>query len=146
MTNRMTLKTRMVAIGQNEAKPEDPDSILLKDPDRSGISPAWTTRDGGGNSDCGYRSSALSLAQSQNKALSSSGIAREAANLRVLTVRKLEKHFKFKDKWAPDLLEKPNEAIGMTEPAQTFQEYISWFAKQGYWIDGLQWQSLSGET
>ena len=78
-------------------KPEDPDTILLKDLNKAGISPAWTIKDGGGNGDCGYRSAALSVAQSQNKTLSPSGLIREAANLRVLTVGKLQKHPKFKD-------------------------------------------------
>lgn len=64
------------------------------------------------------------------------GVEREAANLRVLTVTKLQKHPKFKDKWAPDPLEKPNAAIGMKEYIKTFDEYTEWAAKKGYWIDG----------
>ena len=82
---------RRTSLGQNDVKPEDPDTILLKDLNKAGISPAWTIKDGGGNGDCGYRSAALSVAQSQNKTLSPSGLIREAANLRVLTVGKLQK-------------------------------------------------------
>ena len=70
---------RRTSLGQNDVKPEDPDTILLKDLNKAGISPAWTIKDGGGNGDCGYRSAALSVAQSQNKTPSPSGIIREAA-------------------------------------------------------------------
>ena len=79
----------------------------------------------------------------QDKTLSTAGVEREAANLGVLAVNKLQKHPKFKDKWAPDALERPNESIGMTECAKTFDDYVKWVANKGYWIDGLQMKALA---
>ena len=123
--------------GSKTQVPKTEDDILLGD------LPGWSLKDAGGVGDCGYRSIAVSISQLQNKELSSDGIIREASNLRVLTVKRLEKHPKYKDKWAPDMHEQANEKIGLKGPVESFQEYITWVANKGYYIDGLQLKAIA---
>jgi len=117
--------------------PKTEDEILLGD------LPGWSLKDAGGVGDCGCRSIAVSISQLQNKELSRDGIIREASNLRVLTVKRLEKHPKFKDKWAPDENEQANEQIGLKGPVESFQDYFTWVANKGYYIDGLQLKAIA---
>ena len=123
--------------GSKPQVPKTEDDILLGD------LPGWSLKDAGGFGDCGYRSIAVSISQLQNKELSKDGIIREASNLRVLTVKRLEKHPKYKDKWAPDVNEQANEEIGLMGPVESFQKYLTWVANKRYYIDGLQLKAIA---
>ena len=123
-----------------DSKPQVPkteDEILLED------LPGWSLKDAGGVGDCGYRSIAVSISQLQNKELSRDGIIREANNLRILTVKRLEKHPKFKDKWPPDLMNRLMKEIGLKGPVESFQDYLTWVANKGYYIDGVQLKAIA---
>ena len=58
-------------------------------------------------------------------------------------MKRLEKHPKFKDKWAPDENEQANEQIGLKGPVESFQDYFTWVANKGYYIDGLQLKAIA---
>ena len=58
-------------------------------------------------------------------------------------MKRLEKHPKFKDKWAPDEHEQANEQIGLKGPVESFQDYFTWVANKRYYIDGLQLKAIA---
>ena len=39
--------------------------------------------------------------------------------------------------------EQANEKIGLKGPVESFQEYITWVANKGYYIDGLQLKAIA---
>lgn len=112
---------------------QEPDQIILTEV------PSWSIKDAGGQGDCGFRALAASLAQEQGKTLSTNGLEREGANLRVLAVQRLRSHPKFRDKWAVDHEEKDANLSAI----QSFDDYLSAASKKSFWIDGLLLKGLA---
>ena len=67
----------------------------------------------------------------------------EAAKLRTLAVGSLSKSEYFKNIWAPDPGETPDERAGQEEAPANFQSYCTLTAKKAFYADGFLLQSLA---
>ena len=104
--------------------------------------PEWKILDMGGSGDCFFRTVAHIVALQQNKTLSAEGLSREAANLRLLAVRRLKNNAAYREAWLPDPSETSSHRGG-AKAAESFEDYCALAAKQGFYADGMLLQALS---
>ena len=105
--------------------------------------PGWSILDLGGAGDCGFRRVARAVADQQQKQVEGPSLEREAARLRHLAVKVVEKSQDMQEAWVPD----PNETVqqrgGVEKPAATFAEYCNLASAKAFYADGYLLQALA---